>query len=295
MTWLTAAHRVPKAQFKRHITNVYGRELRVYPCPLPESDELVLLPGATSILSATAPPKDNETLERWRLKEIAAGRDPKEGANRGSIVHALLEHRVRGMRLPSEVKVEDTVHTVTDRHMAFYNGMWEHIKDFDHFVWNEEPLMYGDRWGHVWSTPDRDDPDCLARVWSTAWGFAGTPDLLSFCKQRSGHVLSDFKTSKEPYYQPVGGSPVPSGCGYGFKKYKKTVRQLCLYDLAIQETLGLEVCDYQIVVGTPTGTQSLWVPAYERRQEMETAKRLCMRFWEEAARSQSQARELAVA
>jgi|GEM_PF-1127988 hypothetical protein len=277
MNWTQAVRRVSETDIERRLINDYGQELRVYPCPSPDGRGLVLLPGCTSILSATAPPADREFLERWRLREIAAGRDPLAAAYRGSAVHALLEARIRGLSLPDVVQVDGKPYRITDEVMAFYNGMYEFIKPFDYHVWSEQPLRLG--WEHTWSTTDESDPRRLARVWSSTWGYSGTPDLISHSDEHGGYVLSDFKTAKAPYFQAQRSIPVPSGQGTNFKKYKKTVRQLCLYAEAIKETLNIEIAKLHIIVGTPTGAREYWVDPWEREQERANALRLCQQFW----------------
>jgi hypothetical protein len=182
-------------------------------------------------------------------------------------VHECLERILRG--LPPEFpnkEIED-----------FARGMEVPLREFDSWLWSERPLRNG--WEHCWSTDNADDPHRLARVWSNTYGFAGTPDGVGV--RRGKNVLIDYKTSKIPYFQPQPGERVGWSDGLGFKKYKKTVRQLCLYAIALQETLGVIVDEIEIIVGLrgDQPAQHLKVRQDEIEQERRTAIRLCQEFW----------------
>lgn len=54
----------------------------------PEGD---LVPGVTTVLSATDPPEKKWRLADWRRQELAAGRDPNRHARRGTWLHRQVE------------------------------------------------------------------------------------------------------------------------------------------------------------------------------------------------------------
>jgi len=239
--------------------------VRLYFVPHPTGEGFLAVPGATSVLSSEQTPEEIERLEAWRQREIAAGRDPNAGRERGTRVHGLLEDVIRtGVANPA-----------SEEDANFFSGMEEYIAAYDEFLWNERPLRAG--WEHCWSAPEG-DPHRLARVWSPTWGFAGTPDLIAV---RNGvRVVGDFKTSNKPYFR-CHGDKVPRHQELGYKKYKKTVRQLCAYRLAIKEILGLETDALHIIVGLPEQgkAQQFWVQGPELEYETEQFKRLAVEFW----------------
>ncbi len=164
--WQSAAMRPPVGEV-RFICPHTG--IRFYAIPDGKGGQLAV-PGTTSVQSAAAPPEEKQRLIDWRRREIAAGRDPDKGRNRGSAVHALLENAVRGDR---------HLHTIGEGEhtelTAWASGMEKHLRPYDSFLWNERPLIKG--WDHCWSARDAKG-NRLARVWSLKWGFAGTPDLI---------------------------------------------------------------------------------------------------------------------
>ena len=241
--------------------------IRYYLIPAQQSESFVAVPGVTSLLSAGERQEDRDTIEKWRLRELAAGRDPNAGRERGTRVHAMLENVVRcGSFGPGSA--ED---------LGYASGMEQHLELFDSFSWNERPLV--SHWDHCWSGP-KSDPNRMARVWSAEWGFAGTPDLIG--RFPSGlQVLGDSKTATRPYYRPMPCRSVPRFAELGYKKYKKTVRQLCAYRLAIKETLDLDIDQLMIIVGLPKpgASQLFLVGQHEMKRETETIKRLAEQFW----------------
>lgn len=239
--------------------------VRLYFVPHPSTAGYLAVPGVTSVLSSEQTPEETERLEAWRQRELAAGRDPNAGRERGTRVHSLLEDVIR----------TGTANPGCQQDADFFSGMEDYIAAYDEFLWNERPLRSG--WEHCWSAPES-DPKRLARVWSPTWGFAGTPDLIAV---RNGvRVVGDFKTSNKPYYR-CHGSKVPKHQELGFKKYKRTVRQLCAYRLAIKEILGLETDALHIIVGLPEEgkAQQFWVQGPELEYETEQFKKLAVDFW----------------
>jgi hypothetical protein len=248
---------------KRFTDPVSG--LRFYPIPHPSGSGFLAVPGVTSVLGSEQTPEEAERLEAWRQRELAAGRDPNAGRERGTRVHALLEDVIRtGVASPG-----------SEEDANFFSGMEAYIAAYDEFLWNERPLRSG--WDHCWSAPEG-DPHRLARVWSPTWGYAGTPDLIAV---RNGvRVVGDFKTSNKPYFR-CHGTKVPKYQELGYKKYKKTVRQLCAYRLAIREVLGLETDALHIIVGLPEHgkAQQFWVQGPELEYETEQFKKMAVEFW----------------
>ena len=240
--------------------------IRLYFVPHPNGDGQLAVPGVTSILGSEQTPEEKERLAAWRQRELDAGRDPNARRDCGTRVHGLLEDLIRtGKAKPANQEDAD-----------FFSGMEAYIERYDEFLWNERPLRDG--WEHCWSAPES-DPNRLARVWSPTWGFAGTPDLIAV---RNGvRVVGDFKTSSKPYFR-CHGSKVPKYQELGFKKYKKTVRQLCAYRLAIKEILGLETDALHIIVGLPEAgvAQQFWIQGPELEYETEQFKRLSVEFWQ---------------
>jgi hypothetical protein len=238
--------------------------------PIWNGNQWLAVPGVTSMLNVLTPPEDKEFLKSWRDKEIAAGRDPNAGRDRGTRVHGLLENYIRtGTATPQ--CPEDA---------GFYDGMTRHLDKFEEFLWSERPLVSG--WEHCWNAADG-DPDRLARVWSTTWGFAGTPDLIA--RRRGLTVLGDFKTSNRPYFR-CHGDKVPRHHAAGYKKLLKTVRQLCAYTLAVEEVLPeIHIDALQILVALPDAgdTQSFYVErnSAEFERELETVKKAAVQFWRE--------------
>ena len=251
--------------------------IRFYDVPDGRGGQLAL-PGATSVLSHDAPAEERERLALWRQKEIDEGRDPDAAAKRGTAVHAVLEDVVRGIPLPDLQTCEDS------EVLRYASGMDVHLAGYDSFLWNERPLVRG--WEHCWSEAGPDGHR-LARVWSTLWGFAGTPDLLG--RHRCGlNILGDFKTSTRPYFRCSGRS-VPEYKRIGYLKYKKTVRQLCAYRLAMMEMFDIQIDALQIIVGLPENgkAQMFFIRKHEIELETLAFKKSAMRFWDRQNRLRS--------
>lgn len=243
--------------------------IRFYPIEV--NGCILAVPGVTSLLGAIEPSETKQRLEEWRQREIAAGRDPNARRECGTRVHGLLEDLIRtGDANPSCQEDAD-----------FFDGMGDYIRSYDEFLWNERPLIQG--WEHCWSAPEG-DPDRLARVWSAVWGYAGTPDLIA--RRRGVTILGDFKTSTREYYR-CHGDKVPRHHETGYKKYVKTVRQLCAYRLAIQEVLDLEIHALQIIVGLPQAgkAQQFYIQGPELERETENVKRAAVQFWKQHGQS----------
>lgn len=262
-SWLDNALVLPPDQIARFIDPASG--IRFYPVPNPTGEYLVAFPGATSLLGFVAPQQTKDTLNRWRAKEVAAGRDPSAAANTGTLVHSCMERIVRG---------EDPAPDNEDVAILL-EGMPEGLSEYTSFIWNEAPL----RSEHffTYNTTDLTHPDRLPRVWSYRLGCSGTPDLLG--RRRGRICLGDFKTSKRPYVQAGAGEVVKYGDGLGYKSYKKTVRQLICYAFCIEETLGITVDDFQIIVGLRDGHQILEVPEWEIAMERWSVLSMAQRFW----------------
>lgn len=251
---------------ERYIDGASG--IRFYPLPVAHpAGGFYAVPGVTSILSAVAPPEEKQRLIEWRARTIASGKDPDEGRERGTRVHNLMEGYIRtGTITPEQPGDQD-----------FFDGIATYLAPYEAFLWNERPLVDG--WGHVWSAPPG-DPHRLARVWNTTWGYGGTPDLIAVRKGGTV-VLGDLKTSTRPYYRP-GGRAVPQHQAIAYKKYKKAVRQLCAYRMAIRETLELDVHALQIIVALPEQgkAQQFYIQGAELEYESEKFKQAAAQFWQ---------------
>lgn len=243
--------------------------MRLYPIPHPSGDGFLAVPGVTSILSCEDSSEDRQRLENWRQRQLAEGKDPNAARDRGSRVHELLEQWIRTGNYEPKSEEDE----------RFFSGMTSHLTPYEEFLWSERPLRKG--WEHCWNLPEGHSKR-LARVWSTVWGFAGTPDLIA--RREAGLVvLGDFKTSNQPYYR-CHGRKVPQHKATGYRKFMKTVRQLAAYRIAIKETLGIEVNALQIIVGLPEqdAAQSFCIqdgPFLEA--ETERFKQASVRFWQQ--------------
>lgn len=242
--------------------------IRFYGVPSKLGEGEIALPGVTSVLGSQDTPEDKQRLKEWRQREIEKGRDPDAGRERGTRVHGLLERFILGEHPTPEI--EDDI--------PFYEGMKSKLVDYEEFLWSEKPLISG--WDHVWSGPPSDKRR-IARVWSEIWGAAGTPDILGRLKNRR-YVLADFKTSNQPYFRPTRNY-VPHYRQVGYKKYKKTVRQMCAYSLMVKEVLDIDVDEFHIIVGLGKAddAQSFWIDPSEIARETENFKQLCARFWQQ--------------
>lgn len=251
---------------ERYIDAASG--IRFYPLPVAHPDGgYYAVPGVTSILSAVAPTEEKQRLIEWRERMLREGKDPDEGRERGTRVHGLFEDLIRtGSAKPLG---EGDAH--------FFDGIDQYLAPYEAFLWNERPLV--DHWEHVWSAPEG-DPNRLARVWNTTWGYGGTPDLIAV-RQGGTVVLGDLKTSTRPYYRPAGRQ-VPQHQAVSYKKYKKAVRQLCAYRLAIRQTLELDIHALQIIVALPQAgeAQQFYIQGAEMEYETEKFKQAAAQFWQ---------------
>lgn len=260
-----------------------GSGQRFYPIQLDDGRWLAV-PGVTSMLGVLDSAEDKQKLNDWREREIAAGRDPNHRRDSGTRVHGGIESYIR-CGDPGELSDEDR---------AFFSGMERHLDKFEEFLWSERPLVQG--WEHCWNAPEG-DPHRLARVWSTVWGYAGTPDLIA--RRRGLTILGDFKTSSRPYFR-VHGRRVPRHHATGYKKLLKTIRQMIAYTLAVEEILpDLHIDAVQIMVALPAAgdTQSFLVErrSAEFARECETVKQAAVQFWQRFGQSRSTAAALPLA
>lgn len=268
-SWLDHATEAP--DHRRFIDPISG--IRFYPVEV--EGRWLALPGVTSLLGTLEPREDKQRLEEWRERELAAGRDPNSRRDQGTRVHGGIESYIR-TGSPGDLAPGD---------LDFFRGVEVHLDRFEAFLWNERPLVGG--WDHCWSAPPS-DPDRLARVISRLWGFAGTPDQIG--RRRGMTLLTDYKTSTKPYFR-CSGNQVPAHKALGFKKYRKTIRQLICYTLAIEETLGLHIDALQILVLLPEPgvCQSFLLErrSVEFERELEVVKQASARFWAEYGQAQS--------
>jgi hypothetical protein len=100
--------------------------VRLYFIPHPSSAGYLAVPGVTSVLSSEQTPEETERLEAWRQRELAAGRDPNAGRERGTRVHSLLEDVIR----------TGTANPGCQQDADFFSGMEDYIAAYDEFLWN---------------------------------------------------------------------------------------------------------------------------------------------------------------
>lgn len=193
-------------------------------------------PSVTSVLSKTSSEASKRALATWGLKNPGG---LQAAAERGTAIHAACESYIRG--LPVELPPE---------YQGFWDGLAAHLDRLDSFLWSEKPLR--PEWKHCVGE------DGISRVWSHRYAYAGCPDFLA---ERNGLlILGDFKTSTGPYSRYYPSKERDSCITFGgWQKYKKCAMQLAAYAIAIEETLGLKVDAAQILVSTPTITQSFLI------------------------------------
>lgn len=190
--------------------------------------------SVTSILGRTSPPKEQQSLRDWNIRNPGA---KEAAAARGTLIHAACEDYIRG----KPVNVPDDIR-------PFWNGLSQHLDKFDYFVWSEKPLL--PQWSNCTGA------DGISRIWSHEFGYAGCPDLIGV---RNGvTILADFKTSNGPYTRFFPKEPDQGTFG-GWKKFRKCSVQLAAYAIACQETLGLKIDCAQILVSTPEIDQSFYL------------------------------------
>jgi hypothetical protein len=164
-------------------------------------------------------------------------------AERGTAIHYGMEQYLKGNKTPE----------IADEYQDFWQGMPSILDQFDEVLWAETPVV--DRFKFTIGADD------VARVWGCdpdgrAW--AGAPDIIGVVNNKL--TLADLKTSVKPYSRKwpkdlEKGSPEWRDLLGGHLKFKKTLKQLAAYDLAITQTLGIKVQQAAILVSTPVRTQ----------------------------------------
>lgn len=210
---------------------------RHYTTPLPTGPA----PSVTTILSETASEQSKKKLEMWSKANPGV---KEKAAERGTFIHKCCEDYVtHGIKDPE----------VPEEYADYWSGMPAVLEQLDRVIWSENPLLEEHKF-----TLGSDD---IARVWghdSEGRSWAGAPDIIAEVKGKL--TLADIKTSVKPYSKKwpkeyEKGSQEWRDLLGGYMKYKKTIKQLAAYDLAIQETLGLKVDQAAILVSTPNRTQ----------------------------------------
>lgn len=209
---------------------------RHYVTPLPCGPA----PSVTTIISETASEANKKKLEMWSkanpgVKEAAA--------ERGTAVHYGMEQYLKGNKNPE----------IPDEYKDFWSGMPPILDQFQEVLWAESPVV--ERFNFTIGADD------VARVWgcdSEGRAWAGAPDIIGVVNNKL--TLADLKTSVKPYSRKwpkdlEKGSPEWRDLLSGHMKFKKTIKQLAAYDLAIEQTLGMTVQQAAILVSTPVRTQ----------------------------------------
>ena len=196
-------------------------------------------PSVTTILSQTASEANKQKLEMWSKNNPGV---KEAAAERGTAIHYGMECYLK--------KIE---HEVPGEYAEFWTGMPGILDQFDEVIWAESPLLEKHQF-----TVGSDD---VARVWGCddegrAW--AGAPDIIGVVGGKL--TLADLKTSVKPYSRKwpkdlEKGSPEWRDLLGGHMKFKKCILQMCAYDIAITQTLGMTVQQAAILVSTPIRTQ----------------------------------------
>ena len=198
-------------------------------------------PSVTTILSETASEKNKAKLEMWSKNNPGV---KERAAERGTSIHYGMEcyFKKEPINIPEE-------------YSEFWDGMPDVLNQFDleRMLWAESPVVEDFMFTEA--------VDGVARVWGKddeGRSWAGAPDIIGYTN-KGDLTLGDLKTSVKPYYRhwptaKKGSQEWREGIG-GHMKYKKTVKQLAAYDLAIQQTLGIKVDQAAILVSTPVRTQ----------------------------------------
>ncbi len=123
----------------------------------PEGD---LVPGVTTVLSATDPLEKKWRLADWRRRELAAGRDPNRHARRGTWLHRQVEQALTKPGFEPEA--------------SEFQPFWESIRPA--LGWLRRSLLLE------------------SLVWHPQ-GYAGTLDCLAIC-DRGRLLLLDWKSAE---------------------------------------------------------------------------------------------------
>jgi hypothetical protein len=196
-------------------------------------------PSVTTILSQTASEANKQKLEMWSKNNPGV---KEAAAERGTAIHYGMECYLKKIN-----------HEIPEEYAEFWTGMPAILDQFDEVIWAESPLLDQHQF-----TVGADD---VARVWGCddqgrAW--AGAPDIIGVVNNKL--TLADLKTSVKPYSRKwpkdlEKGSPEWRDLLGGHLKFKKCLKQLAAYDLAITQTLGMTVQQAAILVSTPVRTQ----------------------------------------
>lgn len=220
----------------RTATRITLNGKRHYTTPLPTGPA----PSVTTIISETASEANKRKLEMWSkanpgVKEAAA--------ERGTAIHYGMEQYLKGNKEPE----------IPPDYADFWSGMPSILDQFQEVLWAETPVL--DKFDFTVGADD------VARVWGCdpngrAW--AGAPDIIGVVNNKL--TLADLKTSVKPYSRKwpkdlEKGSPEWRDLLGGHMKFKKTLKQLAAYDIAITQTLGMTVQQAAILVSTPVRTQ----------------------------------------
>ena len=215
---------------RRHYTTPHG------PCP-----------SVTTILSQTASEQQKKKLELWSKNNPGV---KERAAERGTAVHFGMECYLKKM---CDFPADELY--IPEEYSEYWAGMPSVLDQFasDGILWAESPVREDFMFTEA--------VDGVARVWGQddeGRGWAGAPDIIAYTK-KGQLTLGDLKTSVKPYCRkwptaPKGSQAWRDGLG-GHIKYKKCVKQLAAYDVAIQQTLGIKVDQAAILVSTPERTQ----------------------------------------
>lgn len=209
---------------------------RHYTTPLPTGPA----PSVTTIISETASEANKRKLEMWSKANPGV---KEKAAERGTAIHYGMEQYLKGDKNPD----------IPEEYSDFWSGMPAILDQFQEVLWAETPVL--DKYKFTLGADD------VARVWgcdSEGRAWAGAPDIIAVANNKL--TLADLKTSVKPYSRrwpdnKEKGTPEWRDLMGGHMKFKKTLKQLAAYDLAITQTLDIKVQQAAILVSTPVRTQ----------------------------------------
>ena len=236
--WIKAKDEQPEIMrsINRTAARITLNGRRHYTTPL----ECGPVPSVTTIISETASEANKRKLEMWSKNNPGV---KEQAAERGTAIHYGMEQYLKGNKTPD----------IKDEYMDFWSGMPPILDQFQEILWAESPIL--EKFDFTIGADD------VARVWGCddqGRGWAGAPDIIAVANGKL--TLADLKTSVKPYSRKwpkdlEKGTPEWRDLLGGHLKFKKCILQMCAYDIAITQTLGMTVQQAAILVSTPVRTQ----------------------------------------
>lgn len=209
--------------------------------------KLGILPRVSTVVKFQPDPKRREEgkqrliewLEEWQKENPDLPSD--YFAQRGTMLHAACEYRILNDKDPENIH---------EWALPFYGQVKGDLGliNKDNVFWAEKPLSKNINWPSDMSY-EGEDGETRYHVWSTKYGFCGTPDLWATLRAKS--TILDYKTTQHPYCSFFN----KDNKGAWFK-YQKCVMQLAAYKLALEELTGEKITHVQIKAIRADGIQS---------------------------------------